>query len=87
MVEWCNAHKWKKVIQNEVIVHHGYSKPISFRPTHTKVEWLKIKEENKYNDVMFMLLEKTLPKPFFDGKQKLNPSKGSPPRHFVKVVK
>jgi hypothetical protein len=69
------------------MVHHGYSRPISFKPTYTKVEWLKIKEENGYNHVMFMLLERTLPKSFFDGKQKSNPSKGLPPRNFVKVMK
>jgi hypothetical protein len=54
------------------MVHHGYARPISFRATYIEVEWLKIKEANGYNDVLFMLLERTLQKSFFDGKQKLN---------------
>jgi hypothetical protein len=58
MVKWCNAQKWKKVIRNEIMVYHGYVRPISFKPMYIELEWLKIKEENNYSNVMFMLLER-----------------------------
>jgi hypothetical protein len=60
------------------MVHHGYARPIFFKPMYTKGEWLKIKEANKYNDVMFM---------FLDGKEKLNPSKDLLPKNFVEIPK
>ncbi len=54
---------------------------------YIEVKWLKIKEAKGCNDVLFKLLERTLPKSFFEGKLKLNPSKDPPPKNFVEVLK
>jgi hypothetical protein len=75
------------VIQNEIMVYHGYAKPISFKPTYIKLKWLKMKEENDYIDVMFMLMERQLPKSFFVQKVKLNPLKDPLPKMFIETLK
>jgi len=46
-----------------------------------------MKEENDYIDVMFMLMERQLPKSFFVQKVKLNPLKDPLPKMFIETLK
>jgi hypothetical protein len=50
MLEWSIAHKQKKVIRNEIMVHHGFPRPTSFWNTNITKEWKDMEVANDYND-------------------------------------
>ncbi len=50
MLEWCLVEKHKKVIKHEIMVHHGFPIPTSFKSTYTMKEWKEVKSTNDYND-------------------------------------
>jgi len=50
MVEWSLAQKHKKVIKHEIMVHHGFERPTSFKSIYTMKEWKEVESANDYND-------------------------------------
>jgi hypothetical protein len=35
---------------HEIMVHHGFSRPNSFKSTYTMKEWKEVEASNEYND-------------------------------------
>jgi hypothetical protein len=87
MLEWSLPQKHKKVIKHEIMVHHGFSRPISFKSIYTMKEWKEVECANDYNDKLFKVLERQLTKKNFINKLKLNPSKDPPPLSFVDTLR
>jgi len=87
MVEWSLAEKHKKVIKHEIMVHHGFWRPTSFKSIYTMKEWKEVESANDYNDQLFKILKQQLTKKFFINKLKLNPSKDPPPLSFIDTLR
>jgi hypothetical protein len=42
MLEWSFAQKHKKVIKHEIMVRHGFWRPISLKNIYTMKEWKEV---------------------------------------------
>jgi hypothetical protein len=49
MLEWSIAHKHKKVIKHEIMVHHNFPRPISSKSTYTMKQWKEVEVVNTIN--------------------------------------
>jgi len=57
MLELSLAQKHKKVINHEIMVHHGFLRLILFKSTYTMKEWKEVEAMNDYNNQLFKILE------------------------------
>jgi hypothetical protein len=57
MLKWSFPQKHKKVVKDEIMVHHGFPRPTSFKSIYTMKEWKEVECANDYNDQLFKILE------------------------------
>jgi hypothetical protein len=39
------------------MVHHGFTRPTSFKSIYTMKEWKEVESDNDYNDQLFKIVE------------------------------